>query len=87
MIGAGPTRSIADSAPFPTGAQLVMFTDGLIERRNRPFDTGHELAATHLASLSERLPPPGLIDSLLHALTDDITPEDDIAILVVERGA
>lgn len=85
MLGAGPTRTIADSAPFPTGSQLVLFTDGLIERRNRTFDTGLELAATHLASLSARLQPQELIDSLLHALIGDITPDDDIAILVVER--
>jgi serine phosphatase RsbU (regulator of sigma subunit) len=87
MIGVGPTRSIADTAPFPPGSHLVMFTDGLVERRTRPFITGVELAATYLASLTIHLDPSELIDSLLDALVADTTVEDDIALVVVERLA
>lgn len=85
MIGAGPTRNVSVSAPFPPGAQLVMYTDGLVERRNRSFLIGIKIAAAHLADLCQRLTPDELIDSLLDALIADTAAEDDIAILAVER--
>jgi serine phosphatase RsbU (regulator of sigma subunit) len=87
MIGIGRTRRVAHTAPFPVGAHLVMFTDGLVERRDRPADVGVAQAATHLATLSGRVKPDHLIDSLLEALVADTESEDDIAILVVERTA
>ena len=73
------------TAPFPPGSQLVLYTDGLVERRDRPFDEGIAHAATHLAALPERLNPGQLIDSLLDALLGDTKPGDDIAILVIEN--
>ena len=42
-----------DEAPFPFGSQLVMYTDGLVERRDRPLQVGIDRAAAHLA----RSPP------------------------------
>jgi len=42
----------------------VLFTDGLVERRDRPFFTGVEMAATHLAALTAPLSPNEPIDSL-----------------------
>ena len=62
--GVSQTRSIADTVPFPPGSQLVLFTDGLVERRDRPFFTGVEMAATHLAALTAPLSPNEPIDSL-----------------------
>ena len=44
MIGAPRTRRGADIAPFPRGSRLVMYTDGLVERRDRPIDDGIDLA-------------------------------------------
>jgi serine phosphatase RsbU (regulator of sigma subunit) len=86
IIGHPWTRRIADTVPFPPGAQLVMFTDGLVERRDRPFDTGVEQVAAHLGALTDHLTAEELTDALLHALgTTDA--EDDIAILVIENVA
>ena len=86
IIGHTSTRSVADTVPFPPGAQLVMFTDGLVERRDRPFDVGVEQVAAHLGALAHHHTADELADSLLHALgTDDA--EDDIAIIVVENVA
>ena len=81
------TRSAADVAPFPIGSQLVMFTDGLVERRDRPFDVGTAQVAAVLAALSEPVTPDELTDLLLHALMGDNDGADDVAILVVEHVA
>jgi serine phosphatase RsbU (regulator of sigma subunit) len=75
----------SDTAPFPRGSQLIVFTDGLVERRDRSFDTGMEQMATHLAALPAHIGPEELIDSLLDALLGDRTPTDDIAVLVVKH--
>ena len=87
MIGLRTPRCVEDTAPFPRGSQLVMFTDGLVERRDRPFDEGVAQVAAHLAALPDRLDPHHLVDSLVDELIGDATAEDDIAILVVEHTA
>jgi serine phosphatase RsbU (regulator of sigma subunit) len=85
MIGIGNAPGRAETTPFPPGSQLVLYTDGLVERRDRPFEEGIALAVTHVATLPERLDPHQLIDSLLNALIGDTKAEDDIAILVIEN--
>ena len=87
IIGHVWTRSVADVARFPMGSLLVMFTDGLVERRDRPFDVGIDLLAAVLAGLSEHLTPDELTDLLVHELMGDRNGVDDVAILVVEHVA
>jgi serine phosphatase RsbU (regulator of sigma subunit) len=74
-------------AAFPGGSQLVMYTDGLVERRDRSFQTGIDEAAVHLAASSIRLAPNKVIESLLDVLIAGTAATDDIAILVVEHTA
>ena len=74
----GKTQTV----PFPPGARLVMYTDGLIERRDRPIDEGIRQAATQLATTT-RLDPDQVIESLREALIADRATEDDVAVLVV----
>ncbi len=78
-------RTLSDTAPFVRGSTLVIYTDGLVERRDRAFDAGIEQVATHLAGLPALLRPDALIDSLLDALIGDKAPADDIAIVIVEH--
>ncbi len=86
MIGiSSETHGAAASLPFPPGAQLVMFTDGLVERQDRPFYIGIEEAVSHLGAFSEPVDPSQLIDSLVDALLHDLENEDDVAILTVEN--
>jgi serine phosphatase RsbU (regulator of sigma subunit) len=90
LIGLDETFPIAaslthDTAPFPRGSTLVIYTDGLVERHDRPFDTGMEQIAEHLERLPGSLRPQALIDSLLDVLIGDKTPADDVAVLVVEH--
>ena len=62
------TRSVADVAPFPIGSQLVMFTDGLVERRDRPFDVGVDQVAARPRRLSDHATPDELTDLLIDEL-------------------
>ena len=87
IIGHSWTRSAADVAPFPIGSRLVMFTDGLVERRDRPFDVGIAQVAAVLAALSKPVTPDELTDLLLDELMGDGDGADDVAILVVEHVA
>ena len=86
LIGASiePPRT-ARTAPFPLGARLVMYTDGLVERRDRPFDEGIQKLATHLAAIPAQLEPAQVIDSVIEALIGGKTTDDDVAVLVVEH--
>jgi hypothetical protein len=63
-----------------------MYTDGLVERRGRPFDAGVAQASHHLATLPDRLSPNRVIDSLLETMLEDTTADaDDTVILVIEH--
>ncbi len=64
-----------------------MFTDGLVERRDRPFEVGIEQIAASLTTLATGLVPIDLTDALLDALLDSGRAEDDVAILVIRHVA
>jgi len=61
------------------GATLVLYTDGLIERRNAPISQGLSRLAEVLAD-TQRMDPEKLCDFLLD--TADAN-EDDVALLVL----
>lgn len=76
---------LAADFPFESGDLVVMFTDGLIERRGETIDDGLDrlLAAVER---SRDLAPQAMCDALLEQLTDEgYDPEDDIAVLVLRR--
>jgi serine phosphatase RsbU (regulator of sigma subunit) len=87
MIGLPSTLGIAATVPFPVGSRLVMFTDGLVERRDRPFEVGIEQLATSLTALTNELISSDVADALLEALLDSGPAGDDIAILVIRHVA
>jgi hypothetical protein len=84
IIGIPGTRRVADTAPFPPGATLVMYTDGLVERRDRPVGEGIDLAAAELRRLGGHVKGDAVVDALIGRLVDDVA-EDDIALLVVRH--
>jgi serine phosphatase RsbU (regulator of sigma subunit) len=68
--------------PFTPGDTLVLYTDGLIERRGEDIDAGmHRL--TDILAANCRLSPDHLADTLLSRLDVSGGGDDDIALIVV----
>ena len=65
----------------------MLYTDGLVGRRDQPFDVGVSRALDFLADVSRSLSPVQLIDALMETLVTGATVSDDIAVLVIERVA
>ena len=64
MLPAGWERSQATAA-LPPGATLLLYTDGLVERRNQPLDAGIEAAA--VATAERARDHPDLVGGPRHA--------------------
>jgi hypothetical protein len=84
IIGISDRRRVADTAPFPKGSTLVMYTDGLVERRDRPVAEGIDLATAQLQGLAGDMSGDALVEALVGELVGDVA-EDDIALLVVRH--
>jgi anti-sigma regulatory factor (Ser/Thr protein kinase) len=65
-LGAGEGRYTAGSGPFPGGAGLLLYSDGLIEQRNRDIDIGIE----------------HLLDTILSTGTEDLERLADAALAI-----
>jgi PAS domain S-box-containing protein len=80
VLPPGWQRSQATAQMGP-GATLMLYTDGLVERRNQPLDKGIDAAAVAMAERSEAHP-----DSVADHVMDVMTPaagyDDDVAVLV-----
>ena len=72
------------SAVLAPGSTLLLFTDGLVERRGEPIDSGLERLRGLAAGTSAD--PSALCERVLAALLDDAHP-DDVAILAVHVAA
>ena len=80
MLPAGWRRSQA-TATLPPGATLMLYTDGLVERRNQPLDKGIDAAAITMADHA-RDHPDQAADAVMSAMTPAAGYEDDVAILI-----
>jgi phosphoserine phosphatase RsbU/P len=88
------TSSVID---IPPGALLCCYTDGLVERRDRPLDNGIACLATTLAGLTATAPASvhagsGLLAedacaAVMRALVGNAPARDDVAVLVLHRQA
>jgi anti-sigma regulatory factor (Ser/Thr protein kinase) len=80
VLPAGARRKQA-SAALPASATLMLYTDGLVERRRQPLDDGISAAANLLAVHSAQHP-----DTLADQITAGMMPpagfEDDVAVLI-----
>jgi hypothetical protein len=85
MLGVSTTRQIAATMPFPVGARLVMYTDGLVERRDRTFDAGIAELVDVLSSEDNPDDPGQMINVLIRALIGEDQHTDDIAVLVIDN--
>ena len=76
---ADPPRRQATTLALVPGAVLCFFTDGLVERRDKPLDTG----LTRLCETVSSGPPESVCNSVMRALVGSEHPGDDIALLVL----
>jgi serine phosphatase RsbU (regulator of sigma subunit) len=73
----------AERVPFPPGSGLLLYTDGLIERRTEPLDTGLKRLLSVDLEHNAFLP---LADRIFAQLEADQPGEDDVAVLAVESS-
>jgi serine phosphatase RsbU (regulator of sigma subunit)/anti-sigma regulatory factor (Ser/Thr protein kinase) len=71
---------------FPTGSTLLLYTDGLIERRSEPIDRGFERLMSAARAAANHADSP-FADRVYRALLDETPLEDDVALLSIETMA
>ena len=82
LLGVDPTTTRAESVvTLDRGTTVLLYTDGLIERRDADLDTGLARLQLHLTELAD-LPLQQLCDALIERLVDG-RPEDDVALVAV----
>ncbi|HET9078978.1 MAG TPA: PP2C family protein-serine/threonine phosphatase [Trebonia sp.] len=80
----GEPRSTV-TIPFGPGDQMLFYTDGITEARNR---AGEFFPLIDCVSLRPQVPPDLLLDRLRDEMTRHVghAPDDDVALLLVYRG-
>ena len=80
MLPDGWERQQATAA-LPAGATLMLYTDGLVERRSQPLDAGIDAAA---AAIGERAGehPDLVADHVMSVMTPAAGYDDDVAVLI-----
>ena len=82
LLGVRPDAAREESvALLPPGSTVLLFTDGLVERRDQVFDDGVELLGQALSDLRKH-PVGELCDELLTRLLPERA-EDDVALVAV----
>jgi serine phosphatase RsbU (regulator of sigma subunit) len=82
LLGVDPEAQRQESVvTLDRGSTVLLYTDGLIERRDADLDTGMVRLRDALIELAGR-PLDELLDELLERLVDG-TPEDDVALVAV----
>ena len=82
MLGVDPAAERAETVvPLQPGTVVLLYSDGLVERRGSTIDAGTDRLVEHLRELAGR-PLDDLCDALLRRMLLG-TPEDDVALLAV----
>jgi sigma-B regulation protein RsbU (phosphoserine phosphatase) len=82
LLGAGfDGRRTSATLPLPPGATVVLYTDGLVERRDESLDAGLE-RLRHAVSTRE---PNRVAGEIMRRLIGNHVPDDDVAVVVVRR--
>jgi serine phosphatase RsbU (regulator of sigma subunit)/integral membrane sensor domain MASE1/anti-sigma regulatory factor (Ser/Thr protein kinase) len=84
-LGAGVGRARPEARmTIDAGTMVVLYTDGLVERRGEVLDIGIERLG--VAAAQANLTPEGCVEHVLEALVGGQEPSDDVAILAVRFG-
>ena len=79
----GAATYVTEVVPFPVGSTLLLYTDGLVERRSEPIDASlQRLAEAASAAVSD--PQLTFADLVYRELVHDQPMEDDVALLAIE---
>ncbi|QWZ08013.1 SpoIIE family protein phosphatase [Nocardioides panacis] len=78
-LGVGPFNLTQHHVELEPNARVVLYTDGLVERRGEDIDVGIETLASRVAQMVG--PVDGVPEELVAAMLPD-GPDDDVAILV-----
>jgi serine phosphatase RsbU (regulator of sigma subunit) len=82
MLGVDPTTPRSEQVvSLDRGTTVLLYTDGLIERRSADLDDGLQRLRAAAAGLADR-PLPELCDRLIAELVET-TPEDDVALVAI----
>ena len=80
VLPAGWRRSEA-TATLPAGATLMLYTDGLVERRDQPLDKGIDTVAVTVANHAGEHPD-DVADYVMSAMAPAAGYDDDVAVLI-----
>jgi serine phosphatase RsbU (regulator of sigma subunit)/anti-sigma regulatory factor (Ser/Thr protein kinase) len=81
-LGAGSDTQYSQAVvELPAGSVLILYTDGLVERRGRPIDDGFELLRE--AARTGPRDPEQLVEHILERLVGSDERGDDIALLAI----
>jgi hypothetical protein len=81
------TPRARDKVDVPPGSLLVLYTDGLVERRGELLDVGIGRLTGLLARATAPFDPQWTCDWLIGELATDASAADDVAVLAVTRDA
>jgi serine phosphatase RsbU (regulator of sigma subunit) len=82
LLGVDPAASRTDQeVVLPAGSTVLLYTDGLVERRDQLFDDGVDLLGAALADVRE-LPVAQMCDAVLARLLPERS-MDDVALVAV----
>ncbi|MEV4437176.1 SpoIIE family protein phosphatase [Streptomyces sp. NPDC049555] len=84
-LGTGGWLHTSGSVPLGPGASAVLYTDGLVERRDQDIDDG--VAALERAFAGATGSPQVMCDRLVRALNITQEHDDDVALLVLQHPA
>ncbi|MFF7415192.1 ATP-binding SpoIIE family protein phosphatase [Streptomyces lydicus] len=82
-LGTGGWLHTSGSVPLGPGSSAVLYTDGLVERRDKDIDDGVEALERAFAGAAGT--PDIVCDRLLRSLGITATHDDDVAILVLQH--
>ncbi|MGH2591219.1 MAG: ATP-binding SpoIIE family protein phosphatase, partial [Actinomycetota bacterium] len=85
-LGTGRSQVFREEVvPLEPGSSLLLYTDGLVERRDESLTDGLERLREAAASIRDVRDPDEAIAAVLHTLLGDERPADDVALLLVQR--
>ena len=82
-----PPSFVEQEVPLEPGTRLLLYTDGLVERRGESLDGGLERLRSAAEGALHGRSPADAVSELLQRMIGDQRPTDDVALLMIGREA